>query len=188
MRIPLTFAFLVMTPFLLFADGGVSVGQFAKGDLRVTVFAAPAPVRAGPLDVSVLVQEIPTNEPVTDATVAFSLQKVSPPSPERIRLPAWCSSSPPGSWIAASSAHSNNKLLSGAYLPLPESGRWELTLRISRGTVDFTESILLDALPPRNLLATWWPFIALVPATIILYAWRSSLVRRRKSGGHRGPA
>ena len=179
MRAPLLSMLVVLLPLALFADGGVSVGQLKKDSLRVTVFAAPVPIHAGPLDVTVLVQEISSNQPVTDAAIGFSLQKVSPPSPDRVRLPAWCSSSPPGSWVEASSAHSNNKLLSGAYLPLPESGRWQLTLRITRGAVDFTESLLLDVAPPQNLLAVWWPLVALVPLAIALYAWRAALVRRK---------
>lgn len=180
MRAPILSLLILLMPLRLFADGGVAVGQFENGSLGVTVFANPVPVHAGPLDVTVLVQEIPSNQPVTDATVVFSLQKVSPPSPDRVRLPAWCSSSPPGSWIEASSAHSGNKLLSGAYLPLPESGRWQLTLRIIRGASDFTESILLDVASPRNLLAVWWPLIALCPLAGALYAWRAILIRRRR--------
>jgi len=179
MRAPLLTMLVVLMPLALFADGGVAVGQFENGPLSVTVFAAPVPVRAGPLDVTVLVQEISSNQPVTDAVIGFSLQKVSPPSPDRVRLPAWCSSSPPGSWIAASSTHSNNKLLSGAYLPLQESGRWQLTLRITRGAVDFTESLLLDVAPPQNLLAVWWPLLAVVPLAVALYAWRAALLRRK---------
>jgi hypothetical protein len=127
----------------------------------------------------VLVQEIPSNQPVVDAAIGFSLQKVGPPSPDRVRLPAWCSSSPPGSWIEGSRSHSNNKLLSGAYLPLPESGRWQLTLRITRGASDLTESLLLDVAPPPNLLAVWWPLMALVPLAVAFYAWRTILVSRR---------
>jgi hypothetical protein len=182
----LLLSMLILLPPRLFADGGVAVGQFENGSLSVTVFAAPVPVHAGPLDVTVLVQEIPSNQPVADAAIGFSLQKVSSPSPDRVRLPGWCSSSPPGSWIAASSAHSGNKLLSGAYLPLSESGRWQLTLRVTRGASDFTESLLLDVAPPPNLLAVWWPLMALVPLAVALYAWRAILVcrrvDRRKSG------
>lgn len=180
MRAPILGLLILLVPLRLFADGGVAVGQFENGSLSVTVFATPVPVHAGPLDVTVLVQEIPSNQPVADASIGFSLQKVSPPSPDRVRLPAWCSSSPPGSWIEASSAHSNNKLLSGAYLPLPESGRWQLTLRITRGATDITESLLLDVAPPQNLLALWWPLMVLVPLAVVLYAWRAILIRSRR--------
>jgi len=170
---------ILLAPLYVFADGGVAVGQFEKDSLRVTVFATPVPIHAGPLDVTVLVEEIPSARPVADASIGFSLQKVSAPSSDRVRLPAWCSSSPPGSWITASNVHSANRLLTGAYLPLPESGRWQLTLRVTRGTSDFTESLLLDVAPPPNLLAVWWPLIAVVPLAVAVYAWRAILVRSR---------
>jgi len=170
-------ALLVATSSLLRADGGITVGQIERDRLRVTVFAAPVPIRAGPLDVTFLVQEIPSNQPVTDASVACSVQKVGPPSPGAVRLPAWCSTIVPGALIPATAAHSRNKLLSGAYLPLTEPGRWELGVHVARGPARFTAALPLDVSAPQPPLWTWWPLIALVPAAILLYVWRSCLRR-----------
>ena len=166
-------ALLVTSSGLLRADGGITVGQIEREGLRVTVFAAPVPIRAGPLDVTLLVQEISSNRPVTDAIVFCSVRKLSPPSPGPIRLPAWCSSIAPGSRIPATSAHSRNKLLFGAYLPLTEPGRWELDIQVTRGPAHFTGALRLDAAAPPTPVSIWWPLIALVPAAIILYASRS---------------
>ena len=117
-------ALLLASSSLLHADGGLTLGQIEREGLRVTVFAAPVPIRAGPLDVTFLVQELPSNQPVTDAHIACSVQKLSPPSPSPVRLPAWCSTIAPGTRIQANAKHSSNKLLLGAYLPLTEAGRW----------------------------------------------------------------
>ena len=166
-------ALLATTSSHLRADGGITVGQIERDGLRITVFAAPVPIRAGPLDVTLLVQEIPSNEPVTDAVISCSVQKIGPPSPGPVRLPAWCSSIATGARIPATSAHSRNKLLLGAYLPLTEPGRWELDIQVTRGPAHFTGALRLDAAAPPTPVSIWWPLIALVPAAIILYASRS---------------
>lgn len=175
----LAFPLLFASAALLLADGGITLGQIDREGLRVTVFAAPVPIRAGPLDVTLLVQEISSNQPVTDAVVTCSLQKSGPPSPSSLRLPAWCSAIVPGARIPATLAHSRNKLLFGAYLPLTEPGRWELNIQVTRGPTSFSSTLPLDAAAPQQQLSTWWPLIALVPAAILLYVWRTTLLRAR---------
>ena len=181
MRRVLSIALLLASAAPLLADGGITVGQIDRDGLRVTVFAAPVPIRAGPLDVTFLVQEIPSNQPVTDAVITCSVQKLGPPSPSPVRLPAWCSTIAPGARIPATSAHSRNKLLSGAYLPLTEPGRWELNIQLTRGPAGFSASLPLDAAAPQQPFSTWWPLIALVPAAILLYVWRALLLRARRN-------
>src|SRR5580704_13866550 len=51
------------------ADGGTVRYYDRLGDYRVTVFTSPAPLRAGPVDVSVLVQNVETGQPIVDAEV-----------------------------------------------------------------------------------------------------------------------
>lgn len=181
MRIIFTAALFLGSSVLLRADGGITIGQIDREGLRVTVFASPVPVRAGPLDVTFLVQEIPSNQPVTDAAIVCSVQKLSPPSTNPVRLPAWCSSIAPGARIPATAAHSSNKILSGAFVPLTEPGRWELDIHVRRGPASFTAAIPLDVSAPPEPLSTWWPLVALVPAAVLLYIWRGRLVARRKS-------
>jgi len=180
-------AFFVLTSSLLRADGGITIGQIERDGLRVTVFAAPVPVRAGPLDVTFLVQEIPSNQPVTDARIECSVRKLSPPSPNPVRLPAWCSAIAPGTRVPATTSHSRNKLLFGAYLPLPEPGRWELSIQTTRGPASFTASIPLDVAAPQPPLSRWWPLIALVPVGMLLFVWRAFLARSKRMPGSRAP-
>lgn len=164
----------------LIADGGITIGQIDQDGLRVTVFAAPVPIRAGLLDVSFLVQEIPSNLPVGDASIRCSVLKLSPPAPDPVRLPAWCAAITPGTGIPATPGHSGNKLLSGAYIPIPEPGRWELSVNIARGAGTFTGSIPLEVSPSLPPFSTWWPVIALAPLGILLYIWRARLLTARR--------
>lgn len=174
----------LLTSSLLHADGGITLGQIERDGLRVTIFAAPVPIRAGPLDLTFLVQEIPSNQPATDARIECSVQRLSPPSPNPVRLPTWCSTLSPGARLPATAQHSRNKLLVGVYLPLTEAGRWQLTMDVARAQTRFTASLPFDVSPPQPPLETWWPLIAVVPAAILLYLWRSILIRlkRRTTG------
>ena len=54
-----------------FGDGGTILKRETLNGLNVTVFASPSPLRAGPVDVSVLVQD--GDKPVLDATVELEL-------------------------------------------------------------------------------------------------------------------
>ena len=63
---------LLLVPHLAFADGGAILTRQTINDLDVTVFAAPLPLRAGPVDVSVLVQDAKTTKPLLDAQVEIA--------------------------------------------------------------------------------------------------------------------
>jgi len=171
--------FLLAAVPVLFADGGLPVGQVEADGLRVTLFASPIPVRAGPLDASVLVQEISSNRPATGAEVRLSARQVGLSTGRPVRMPAWCSSVTPGTAVPATAAHSANKLLVGAYLPLSEPGRWEVTVEVGyRGGV--TRAVFpLDVAAPPPPVAMWWPLLAMGPLGVALYAWRARILRRR---------
>jgi hypothetical protein len=173
-----TCAVILMASAFARADGGTMVGQIEREGLRISVFAAPAPLRAGVLDVTFLVQDLASNLPVRDAGITVSVQKLSPPSPSPVSLPSWCSTIPVGTRVPATSGHATNKLLMGAYLPLTEPGRWELRIDVRHEGRVFSDAIPLDVLPPLAPLSEWWPFIALVPFGIFLFVWRERLLHR----------
>ena len=75
--LPILILFLVvLPPAKLQADGGVIVLKQEQGAYVVTVFAEPVPLRAGPVDLSVLVQDKETLAPVLDADVSVKLLHV----------------------------------------------------------------------------------------------------------------
>ncbi|HEV3259998.1 MAG TPA: hypothetical protein VG013_24230, partial [Gemmataceae bacterium] len=51
---------LSLLPSMAMADGGAIRLSEQKGDYQITVFTAPTPLRAGPVDVSVLIQNAAT--------------------------------------------------------------------------------------------------------------------------------
>jgi len=167
-----------------FADGGVVIGERDGAGLRITVFAEPVPIRAGPADFSVLVQEVDSRQPVMDADVRISLKKVSAPSPEKEWSPPYCQVPGNDGYVVLRHDLAQNKMLYAAMVAVTEAGRWELSISVVAGDRRFAASLPLDVGAPRRPLATWWPAIALLPVGIFLYAWRAILVRaRRRAAG-----
>ena len=57
------------------ADGGFVELHQEVGPFVVTVFSAPGPLRAGPVDISVLVQDRASGQPVLDGEVLVCLKR-----------------------------------------------------------------------------------------------------------------
>jgi hypothetical protein len=94
-----------------------------EGGYRVSVFTEPTPFRAGPVDISVLVQDASTGEPLPEAQVAVDLTSRDRPG-KHIRC-------------TATTAAASNKLFKAAVLDLVEQGWWEVVVAVdgSRGSV-----------------------------------------------------
>ena len=80
-RAALAVAVLLLSAPAAWPDGGVVRSRETRGGLVVTVFTAPDPLRAGPQDVSVLVQD-PSGTPVLHAEVTRDLIDVPAYTPE----------------------------------------------------------------------------------------------------------
>jgi hypothetical protein len=57
------------------ADGGALRLSGTAGGYRISVFTAPTPFRAGPVDVSVLVQDASTGNPATQVPVTIRMTR-----------------------------------------------------------------------------------------------------------------
>ncbi len=99
------------------ADGGSVRLSERKGGYRVTVFTAPSPFRAGPVDISVLVQDAVTGQPLPQARVTVRMTRIGQPTLE----------------YAATQEVATNKLLHAAQFELPAPGRWELEVPAKPG-------------------------------------------------------
>jgi hypothetical protein len=147
----------------LFADGGTLLFTRQDGSFVVTLFGAPEPIRAGTADMSVLVQRASDREPVLDAQVQLRLTRAGF-DPLEVRL---------------SHANATNKLLYAGSIQVPAAGVWkaEVSVYAKQGSARLSGE--LQVLTPQPPLIAYWPYFALVPLMIGLYALNQWLKRRR---------
>src|SRR5262245_36396525 len=113
--------FLVVSSFFLhpssflMADGGAVQLRERAGDYQITVFTSPTPLRAGPVDVSVLVQDAATGECMPEARVTVCLK--GPGAGRMLEYPA-------------TTEAATNKLLRAAEFQLPEPGWWDVSVAV----------------------------------------------------------
>jgi len=147
------------------ADGGTLRIQQDAGRLRITAFSAPEPLRVGIADLSVLVQRQPGGEPVLDAEVELRLE--GPPGEAPIEL-------------RATRSEATNELFYAARVELHAAGIWRLRVSVrSAGETAAVEGELPVGPPPLRLFELW-PYLALPPAAVAIFALREWLVRRRR--------
>ena len=138
---------LISTGFCL-ADGGVVIARQVVNGFDVTVFASPVPLRAGPMDVSVLVQDPESGKAVLDAAVTVSWSSKSSASPDW--LPPCCTMTDGREAIPARRGHSQNQFLYSAFVPIRSSGASELVVRMKSGGREAMISSDLEVLPPGH--------------------------------------
>ncbi len=130
------------------ADGGLVALHQEAGPFVVTVFAAPGPLRAGPVDISVLVQDRASGQPVLDG-VERATREVA-----------------------------QNKLLYSALINLPEAGQWELEVTITQGKETASILGQVSAAAPMPFLLSYWRSLLLPPIVIVMFALNQWLKRR----------
>jgi hypothetical protein len=145
------------------ADGGAVRLREQAGDYQVTVFTSPTPLRAGPVDVSVLVQDA-AGGCVPQARVT-------------VRLMA-CRTGQILEYRATSQA-ATNKLFRAAEFRLPEPGWWEVAVAVegphAPALVRFR--VQADEPPPRWL--DLWPWFSWPAFVVALFGAHRVLVRRK---------
>jgi len=153
-------------PSMVMADGGTVRCSERRGDLSVTVFTSPAPLSAGPVDVSVLLLDARTGMPQGDVPIV--VEAVSVESQRRFVR-------------AATIESATNKMMRAADFELP-AGKWHLDVFV--GDASKTSPIGFDAdvaesIPPWLDTGLWigWPFAAMG-----LFVAHQMLARRRSLG------
>jgi hypothetical protein len=102
----------------------------------ITVFTSPAPLSAGPADISVLLQNRNGLDAVLDANVSLMLR-------------AGCSDAE--SQAHSTQAQARNKLLYAAPVNLAEAGKWKIAVTVLRNCVCTDVTGTIDVGP----LAQW---------------------------------
>jgi hypothetical protein len=134
-------------------DGGTLRISGKKDGFLITVFTAPTPFRAGPVDISVLVQDALTGEPVPEMPVTVHLTKAG-----QVRLE-----------YSATSEAATNKLLRAAQFELPEPGIWEIEVQVEGLHGPAVMRCELEAAPPLPKWLEMWPWICWPTLAIALF-------------------
>ena len=150
---------------LLRADGGVVQFRKAAGPFVVTLFSNPSPLRAGPADLSVLVESAQTRAPILDATVSLHLRSESGRETD----------------AAATHERATNKLLYAALAAIPEAGTWEVQVTVSRQAGHATAGGRIQVLPAPPAMVHYWPYFAIVPCLIGLFILNQYLKARKRA-------
>jgi hypothetical protein len=142
-------AFIAILPTVASADAGAVRASKRDDGCQVTVFTDPTPLRAGPVDVSVFVQDAGTGQAILDSSIDIEVAPRERPSAK--------------THLTTTSAAASNKLLQAANFDLPHAGWWAFTVVVRRPTDDMDLHFELeagDALPPWRSLWLWfcWPF------------------------------
>jgi hypothetical protein len=168
-------ATLMLAPIVASADGGVMRVREASGPFLISIFTAPDPLRAGPLDLSVLVQDRSAGETILDATVDLTLWPLDSDSPPLLGR--------------ATHEQAANKLLQAAVVNVPAAGRWRVRVEVRRGPDEGTVATELRVAPPRPRLAAIWPYLLAPPFAIAVFALhqalRQSALQRARSSESR---
>jgi hypothetical protein len=159
-------SFILHPSSFLRADGGTLRLSEQKGNYRITVFTAPTALRAGPVDISVLVQAVATGELVSEVQVTIkAVRSGSPDIAFRHR---------------ATTESATNKLYYAATFDLPEPGWYSVEVFIDgvlgKAQVRF-ELEAAEPLPSWLAMLPWvgWPVLAILLFSIhqLLVRWRS---------------
>jgi hypothetical protein len=157
----------------VWADGGtVRLSQRLDG-YQITVFTAPTPLRAGPVDISVLVQDAGTGQPLPLARVTVRAAPRGRAS-EAILCPATVEAA-------------TNKLFRAAVFDLPEAGWWEVevTVEDERGTARVRFEVEAAEAAPR--WPALWPWLCWPALAVLVFGVHQVLVRRKRPAARQTP-
>jgi hypothetical protein len=170
MRMGLIFCVVLFLARTSRADGGAIQFQGDAGPFHVTVFTLPPILSAGPVDVTVLVQDRSKLSPLLDANVTLDL---TARGDRAVGKDAW---SPPScsfnksatlTGIPAKLNHGENRLLYGALVQIPNSGSWQLRINIQRDNEAESVGTLLEVNPPASPPLAYWHLFILPPLGVL---------------------
>lgn len=136
------------------ADGGTLQVSQSAGPYRVTVFTSPTPPRAGPVDVSVMVQDATTGQILADAQITITATE--PVSGRVVRG-------------QATTAAATNKLLQAATLELPTAGGWRIDIHVASSAGAGELEFALGVAPPLPRWVAMLPWFAWPLGVVVLF-------------------
>ena len=161
----LLFLAILLVPSLAEADGGALRLSEQKDGYRIAAFTTPTPLRAGPVDISVLVQDAATGELEAGAKISIKVNRHDNCGTALVQ--------------PATTEAATNKLYYAAAFNLPDAGWYSVEVSIA-GALGETKTRFdveaAEALPAGLDLLAWmsWPVLA-----IALFLVHQILVRRK---------
>ena len=148
---------------IAWADGGALQLHQKAGSYDIAVFTSPTPIRAGRVDVSVLVQDVATGEFVPNAKVLVCLKV---PNTKRILR------------YAATDDAATNRLFNAAVFNLPRAGSWDVQVAVRgpHGPAQVAFAVNADDRLPR--WREFWLWFAWPAVVVALFGTHHALVRR----------
>lgn len=131
----------------------------------MTIFAAPVPLRAGLVDVSVLLQSIDDDRAILDAAVEVTLR-----AGERVL-----------ERVQGSHAAATNKILYAAQVEIPAPGVWALEVRADSGGQPIEARVLLEAAPGLAPASRFWVWLVLPAVAVTVFLLHQWLGERARS-------
>jgi hypothetical protein len=147
------------------ADGGAIRLSQQSDAYQITVFTSPTPLRAGLVDVSVLVLDRTKGRPVQDAEVIVRAARPGNRGESYSTL--------------ATSEVATNKLLQAAVFELPEAGQWTIEVLVKSPLIQTQVQIDVDLAEPAPRWVSLWPWIGWPGLVIVFFGVNQYLVRRR---------
>ncbi len=158
---------ILLFPSLAAADGGALRLSEQKGGYRIAAFTTPTPLRAGPVDISLLVQDAATGEPASGVQPSIKVQRHDNHSAALYQR--------------ATTQAATNKLYYAATFSLPEAGWYSVEASIAGALGETQVRFDVEAaepLPPGLAMLPWvgWPLLV-----IAIFVVHQLLVRRRSA-------
>jgi hypothetical protein len=152
------------------ADGGAIQFQGDSGPFHVTIFTQPPILRAGLVDLTLLLQDRSNLNPLLDAKVSFDLTALDSNNAQKTQwMPPACAMNKTVdlSNVQAQPAHGENRLLYGAVVQIPAGGHWRLKAEIQRDSERAELETLLDVKPALHPLLAYWQLFLFPPVAIL---------------------
>ena len=138
------------------ADGGGVVFSGESGSVRVTMFVAPVPPRVGPVDLSLLVQDLGSLEPIVGYAAHLTL-KGDDATLEPIEA-------------VMDRSGATNALFQSALIEMPLAGTWQVMLEVKTGGTEHAFQFPLTVQTPaaRFWDVAIWIVLPLIPLLLFL--------------------
>jgi len=179
---------VAFVPRLAQADGGIVRVRETRGPFLITIFTPSEVSTAAPVELSAMVQDREANQVVLDAVVAFSLTQPNESKKQGAVGGRELMTGHPmhgdsktlhqPSIIHAGRGQGANKLLYSANVVFPATGDWSLRVSVRRHHDEATVNCALPVVIPTGRLVDLWPYLAVIPGAIALFAINQWLRRR----------